>query len=281
MIVFFNDKFCEESEALVPIKNRGMYFGEGIFETMRAYNGKVFTVEQHLQRLFDSAKLFSFPISFSITELNDIIHLLLQKNNLKEAIVRITLSGGEIENDKHYTSNPKDSFLFIETKEFQPTFIETVSVRFAKKELAHYDELRKHKTTSYLRNILALRESENVNPKETETVFLDEHNFLLEGTRTNLFLIVYGVVVTPALDCTILPGITRSKVKEICNENNIPFEERMVHRSALLIASEMFLTNSLAEVIPVDQCEQKIFIQHSITDELRKHYHSKVLEDCQ
>jgi len=280
MVVFLNDKFCNEDEAFVPFKNRGMYFGEGIFETMRAYNGKVFAIEQHLQRLFSSAKYFSLPISFSISELNEIVHLLLLKNNLSEAIVRITLSGGGVEQGKHFSGNASNSIFFIEAKEFQPTFNETVSVRFAKKQLAHYDELRKHKTINYLRNILALREQENVNPKETETLFLDEHNFLLEGTRTNIFLVLGETIVTPSLDCDILPGITRANIKEICFHHDIPFEERIIHRSALDIASEMFVTNSLAEIVMISTLEHRTFTSNVMTTKLTTFYKEKILSEC-
>lgn len=280
MIVFFNNKFCDDSEATILFRNRGMYYGEGIFETMRAYNGKVFAIEQHLQRLFSSAQYFSLPNSFSFSELKDIIYQLLQKNNLHDAIIRITFSGGEIQPKEHFSNEATNSILFIEAKEFYSTFSDDVSLEIANTPLAFKDELRKHKTTNYIRNITALRISGSEHFHTHEILFLDEHNFLLEGTRTNIFLVIGETIVTPSLECDILPGITRETVKELCRGEKIPFEERMIHFSALQLASEIFLTNSLAEIVPVSKTETRIFFQHPITDKLHQRYIKKVAEYC-
>jgi branched-chain amino acid aminotransferase len=280
MIIFFNDKFCDETESVVPMKNRGMYFGEGIFETMRAYNGKVFAIEQHLQRLFSSAKYFSLPISFSISELNEICNQVLQRNNLYNAIIRLTLSGGEISSSNHFSSKPTSSLLFIETKEFQPSISELVTLHISEERFAAKDELRKHKTTNVLRNILALRKFTNDDVRNNEVMFLDEHNYILEGTRTNIFLVLGDAVVTPSLACDILPGVTRTIVKDICIENTIPYEERMIHSSAMYIASEIFLTNSLAEIVSVASMNNISFTQKSAATKLKTFYKEKVFREC-
>ncbi|MBS4029542.1 MAG: aminotransferase class IV [Ignavibacteriales bacterium] len=279
MIVFFNNNFCDEHEATIPFRNRGMYFGEGIFETMRAYNGKVFALDQHLERLLFSAKYFSLLISFSISELKEIIHQLLQMNNLRDAIVRLTLSGGEISPANHFCSKPTNSFLIIEAKEFLPTFSSPVSLHLSEYQLAAKDELRKHKITNYLRSIHTLRKFDFEDAGKNEVLFLDEHNYILEGTRTNIFLVLGEAIVTPTLDCDVLPGITRSIIKEICEECNIFFEERLIHASALSIAAEIFLTNSVAEIVSVSQMKEKTRRDNSLTKRMQELFYERVQQE--
>ncbi len=279
MIVFCIDRFCGEREAYIPFRNRGMYFGEGIFETMRAENGNINFLQKHLWRLISSAAYFSIPVSYSADELRTIIIELLQKNSLTDAIVRISLSGGEIQSYEKYSSRSTSSLLCIEAKQYQRTFPDETTICFSSSPLLHGDLLRQHKTTQYLRNVMEARTARENG--FDEAIFTDEQFHILEGTRTNIFILKEGKIITPALSCGILPGVMRSVVAEICTEHSLLFEERIITRNEIEEAEEMFLTNALNGIIPVHYFAAQRLLKNGRTSALQQFFHKKKSEFMQ
>jgi branched-subunit amino acid aminotransferase/4-amino-4-deoxychorismate lyase len=273
MIVFFNDKFIEEEDAVARVKNRGMYFGEGIFETMRAENGNIIFLQQHLSRFLSSAGFFSLPVSYTFDELRTIIITLLHKNSLADATVRITLNGGVLQAGENFSSRPTSSLLYIETKHYTRTFPEESAICFASFPLLHGDKLRLHKTTQCLRNIVEARAA--YDRGFDEVIFTDEQLHILEGSRTNIFLIRENKILTPSHVCGILPGVMRNVIAEICSEHSLLFEERIILRNEIEEADEIFLTNAVNGVVPVKALENKRYEKNERTSALQHYLHEK------
>ncbi|MDI6804021.1 MAG: aminotransferase class IV [Bacteroidota bacterium] len=267
MKVYLNGKFLEkESEKISPF-NSAFLYGEGIFETLRSYNGVPFRLSDHLQRMNNSLPLFGFKI-INDNQITDAISELLKINKLSSARLRITVS-------KHI--NTDEQIVLIEATEYQPTFPEYASVMISGEKLPHGVQLLMHKTTNYFYNNQVYREAKSRG--YDEAIFIDNENHILEGTRTNVFFVRDGVVFTPSLHCGVLPGITRKIIFEICKELNISIEEKTLDVSEFDRCDEVFLTNSLAEVIMVKRVNEIIYKYFSITETILNEYRTRIHTD--
>lgn len=263
MKVYLNGEFLEKETVLISPFNSAFLFGEGIFETLRSYNGTPFRLSDHLERMNNSLRV----LDFKILDENKIIQAvseLLKMNQLSSARIRITVS-------KNIDAN--EQIVLIEASEYQPTFPEYANVMISSDKLAHGDKLRIHKSTNYFINNLAYRDAKSRG--FNETIFVDNENHILEGTRTNVFLAKDGVVYTPSLECGILAGITRNIVFEICKELNIQIEENILDVSEFERCDEVFLTNSLAEVVMVKMVNDKVYNQFRVTDKIKIKYRTR------
>ncbi len=267
MKVYLNGQFLEKDSAIISPFNSAFLYGEGIFETLRSYDGVPFRLSEHLQRMNNSLQLFGFKI-INDNQITDAISELLKINKLSSARIRITVSKN---------INIDEQIVLIEASEYKPTFPDSVSVIVHPEKLAHGYKLRMHKTTNYFLNNLAYRNAKSKG--YDETIFIDNENHILECTRTNIFLVKDGVVFTPSLHCGVLPGITRKVVFEICNELKIPIEEKILDVSELFDCDEVFLTNSLAEVVKVKKMNEKVYNQFRVTDKIKIKYRTLINTD--
>ncbi|MBU1298019.1 MAG: aminotransferase class IV, partial [Bacteroidetes bacterium] len=217
-------------------------FNSGVFETLRAYDGVPFKLHEHLERMNNSLTVLGFQ-KVNEQEITVAVNRSLVSNNLKSARIRITVSQG-VDDDKENGQK-----ILIETSEFERTIPDYASVMVCEEKLIHGDELRRHKTTDNLKNNSFYEKAKMLG--YDEAIFIDSENHILEGTRSNIFLVKDNVVYTPKLDCGILPGITRQIVLEICAELKIQCVEKILDASELENCDELFLTNSLNEIIPV------------------------------
>jgi branched-subunit amino acid aminotransferase/4-amino-4-deoxychorismate lyase len=229
--VWLNGAFFPEEKAMIPATDRGFLQGRGIFETLRTYDGSPFRLEDHVARMKASAARFKFP--FRDADFESVIRELGQRNRLRDAAVRLTLSA--------------EGRLLISAKARNPLppawyekGAEVMVVPWRRDARAL---VAGHKVTSYLENILVHNEA--MERGCADALFVGLKGELLEGAVTNIFLVVKGRLVTPRL-AGILPGITRKVVMEL-----VPVKERTVHLKELWKADEAFLTNALIEVLPV------------------------------
>ncbi len=231
-VVWLDGKFLPEAKALIPATDPGFLHGRGLFEVVRGYDGFAFRLEDHLERMRRSAR--HFGLRFRPPPLAPVIAELCRRNPAPDAYARITLSAGGhlLVVARRRTALPASWYR-----------------RGAKVLVAPWRRdprapLAGHKTLSYLENVLAHDEALRRGYADMLYVSLDDE--LLEGCATNVFLVVRGRLVTPALLPGILPGVTRKVVMELAD-----VRERTVLRKELGSAEEVFLTNALIEVLPV------------------------------
>ncbi|MDI6760508.1 MAG: aminodeoxychorismate lyase [Candidatus Brocadiaceae bacterium] len=257
--VFFNGDMVLEEEALVSVRDRGFLYGDGVFETLRSYNGRPFLIEDHLQRLASSAQALGIPLRYGLEELQSAVENLLRLNRLTDALIRLTLSRGE---SPHYGLQPPElpqPTLIIQTHPFHPhpeeSYRQGVRLAISAYRRSTTCPLARHKTANFLTGIMARQEA--ARRKVQDALFLNTEGQVCEATVSSIFLVESGRVVTPSLQANILPGITRKKVLEICRGEGITASEELFGTERLFRADEVFLTNSLMEIMPVSCIEDK------------------------
>src|SRR3989344_2658300 len=208
MHIFINGKFYDEKDANISIFDHGFLYGDGIFETLRAYNGKVFKIGEHLERLFHSAKLIKLQIPLTKRQLKAAIISTIKKNKLKEAYIRLTISRGKGELGYSIGTNPN---VVIIAKPFikYPKNVHEKGVSVITYNAERV--LPEVKSTSCLPLVLA--KSEAAKKGCFDAILVDRSGFVTEGTVSNVFLVKNNVIYTPKEN--ILQGITRGIVIKI------------------------------------------------------------------
>jgi branched-chain amino acid aminotransferase len=249
-IVYLNGRLLPLEQAHLSPLDYGFLYGYGLFETLRAYGGRVFRLPQHIERLQDSAaKLNMPPLRHDLAQA---VNKTLGANKLRDARIRLAVSigpGGMTPNTRH-CQNPT---VLVTAVEYQPYPQEVYGQGFkaVTSSLVRYSRspLAGIKSANYLENMLARREA--VTAGADEALRFNERGCMAEASMSNVFLVLQGGLVTPSLDSGILPGITRRAVIELAPSLNIDVIEREVAKEELLQANEAFLTNSLIEVMPL------------------------------
>ncbi len=251
--VFLNDAIVDAADAKVSANDSGFLYGMGLFETMRCTNGKVFAIDSHIERLFNSAKELELDNTYTKEYVKDAIGKTLEANELTDARLRLTLTGGPMNNEV------PESTLLITATEFVPYpaeyYQKGVTVVLTDHRQNAQNPLNRHKTTNYFARLLALNEARK--RKAGEALWFSTENFLAEGCISNVFVVKDGVVTTPGLDTPVLPGIMRGTVMEAAVKEKMTVEEGPLMISELLGADEVFLTNIIMGVLPVTGVEAK------------------------
>ena len=253
MWVYLNDKFVPQEEAVVSVFDHGFLYGDGVYETLRAYRGRVFHLVEHLARLERSASRIQLHLPVGREQLAGLVRESLKRNQLSDSYLRITVSrgAGEIGLDPALCKTPT---LAIIAKPFQPypesIYAQGVSVIVAKTRRNLPEALPPQvKSLNFLNNILAKMEANAAGMHEA--LMLNHREEVTEGTTSNVFVVQKGRVRTPTVECGILEGITRGVVLQLASELGIPPEETRLSVDDLLRAEECFLTNTTQEVLPV------------------------------
>jgi len=251
-LVYLDGEFVPEEEAKVSVFDHGFLYGDGVFEGIRAYNGKVFRLEEHIDRLYDSAKVIDLKIPVSKEEFKEIVLETLRRNKLRDAYIRpiVTRGIGDLGLDPRKCSKPMIIVIAIEWGKLYGDLYEkglkavTVSIR-----RNAIDALPPSiKSMNYLNNILAKIEA---NAKGgDEAIFFDTNGYLSEGSGDNIFIVKNGEVFTPPT-INNLKGITRAATIELIRELGIPFKETNLGLFDLYSADEVFVTGTAAEIAPI------------------------------
>lgn len=256
--VFLNGEIINAAAADVAITDSSYLYGIGLFETMRAVDGSVFRLDDHLQRLNTSADALSIANSYTDEQIRQGIDEVLTANKLTEARLRLQISNGAIKSDGTTQTN-----LLITATEFTPYPAEYYE-KGVRATLTDFRQNPKdpfcgHKTTCYGPRLTALK---NAHEKlATEALWFTTENFLAEGSVSNVFLVKKNELYTPPVQTPVLPGIARKTVLEIAEAENIPCHETPLQIGDLLEAEEVFLTNVIMEVLPVTSIEA-----HTVAD---------------
>ena len=280
--VFLNGELVPLAQAKLSVFDAGFLHGAGLFETMRAYAGKVYRLDEHLDRLLESAKYLSVPVSIDKDSLARAVEQTLEANELGEARVRLTLSRGDLrqslDEEQAGTVLVTASALTAYPKEL---YEKGMTVVLSDVKLNASDPVAKHKSTNYLSRLLMLRRAQQLGGGEA--LWFTQVNRLGEGCISNVFLAKGGKLLTPSLDEPILPGITRGAVLELAKREKIPVSEQALAIDDVLGAEEVFLTNSIMEVMPVCRVEKHAVGNEQpgpMTRRLAELYRQDVAEKC-
>jgi branched-chain amino acid aminotransferase len=261
MWVFLNDRFVRKEEAVVSVYDHGFLYGDGVYETIRSYGPRIFMRDQHLARLQRSAEAIGLEIPIPLSQWPDLLHEAMRRNEVgndrADAYLRITVSRGEgeIGLDPSLCLRPT---VVIMSKALQgyPAALsrDGVSLTVAKTRRNLPAALSPQiKATNFLNNILAKRES--IASGTFDSLLLNWREELTECTISNLFFLSGRTLHTPALECGILDGITRTIVMTLAREEGLPVEEGHYQLAALHRAEECFLTNTTMEIMPVTRID--------------------------
>lgn len=249
-LIYFNGKFVPESQPVVSVFDHGFLYGDGVFEGIRAYNGRVFKLREHVDRLFDSAKAIDLDVGMSKDEMEEAILETLRKNNLKDAYIRpiVSRGNGDLGLDPRKCDKPN---VFIVAKPMGSLYGDTIELKAITVGVRRNapDMLSPNiKSLNYLNNILAKIEA---NAKGgDEAIFLDSNGYVAEGSGDNIFIIKNGEVYTPPT-INNLKGITRATAVDLLKEAKIPVHVENIGLFDVYTADEIFVTGTAAEAAPV------------------------------
>lgn len=259
LLIYFNGEFVPKHEARTSIYDHGFLYGDGVFEGIRAYNGRVFKLEEHVDRLYDSAKAIDLKVPLSKEEMISAIIETLKKNNLKDAYIRpiVTRGDGDLGLDPRKCPKPN---VFIITESWGAMYGDlyekgltaiTVGVRRNAPEALPPNI----KSMNYLNNILAKIEANYKGGDEA--IMFDVNGNISEGSGDNIFVIKNGKIVTPPA-LNNLRGITRASAIELAKEDGIEVSETNIGLFDIYTADEVFVTGTAAEVAPVTKIDGRL-----------------------
>ena len=253
MTIFVDGKYVSEEEAKISVFDHGLLYGDGVFEGIRLYNGKIFRLEQHLDRLFASAKAILLQIPMTREHLVDACCETCVRNRLKDGYIRlvVTRGVGYLGLSPFKCKNPT-VFIIASTIELYPeeiyrkglNLITAATVRTSPAAVSPCI-----KSLNYLNNILAKIEA--INAGTVEALMLNSEGYIAECTGDNVFIVRNGKLETPPVSAGALIGITRGVVFEMAARMGIAFQESNLTRYDAMTADECFLTGTAAEIVPV------------------------------
>jgi len=277
MQIFLNDRIVPEHEAMVSVFDHGFLYGDGIYETMRAYDGIVFMLDRHIERLNRSASLIQLTVP-SPDNIRDAVYETVRANGLKSAYVRVTVSRGKGPIGLDPALCPKTTFVVIaeEFREYPEKYYnEGVKFIIAKTRRNLRDALNpKIKSLNFLNNILAKIEAKKQGAYEA--VMLNAEGLIAEGTVCNIFFVRNNILCTPSVDTGVLDGITRELVLGLAKGTGMQVWEGDFLPEDLFSASEVFFTNTTSEVMPVSQIGDVKYAVGEVAKRLRRLYRERV-----
>ncbi len=258
-IIFMNGKLVPEQEAVISVFDHGYLYGDGVFEGIRAYNGRVFKLEEHVRRLFESAHSIMLPIPYSQEEMIKAVVDTVNANKLTDAYIRLVVSRGvgDLGLDPRKCKESQVVIIadkiVLYPKELYEKGLTVITVATRRNIADALDP--KLKSLNYLNNILAKIEANRAGV--LEALMTNSQGYISEGTGDNIFIYRKGKLITPPPYLGILEGITREAVIELAHEEGIPLQEAPFTRHDVYVADECFLTGTAAEVIPVIEADMR------------------------
>ncbi len=251
--VFLNDKLVDIDKASVSVTDGGLLYGMGLFETMRSYNGVVFALKDHLDRLFFSAQSLSIK-TYDKKFITDAIYKTLKDNKLTDARLRLTLTGGPM-SEPDQQRRPTLLITAAKIQPYPPQYYKNgVLVVLCPFRQNTAEPTYGHKTISYLPRMLALNLAHQ--KRAAEALWFTVDNRLAEGCISNVFLVKDSALYTPPIETPVLAGIARKTVCQIALKNSIKLIEKDLTIDDVLSADEIFLTNVIMQVMPIIKVEK-------------------------
>jgi len=268
MYIHFNGKLVNQSDPYILPGSEGFLYGYGLFETIKLYKGEIFFFAEHIARMEAGCKTLGLQFDQDPKEMLNYCYELAQANRLENGGIRVT-----------FAKNSKGAYLVITTRANsygEEVYQKGFKILFAKAKRNPEALLVGVKTNNYLENLLTLNKAKIMG--YDEAVYLNVYNKVSEGAISNIFFVKNKKVFTPAQECGILPGIMRGKVLDMVDKLRLPLEIGQFTKEDLLNADEIFLTNSLLDIMPVSNLETKDFnlknnhVTQKLQMELKKLY---------
>ena len=251
-LVYINGEIVSRDKAQIPVFDRGLLYGYGLFETMRSYNGRVFGLDRHLARLMNSAGVLGIRESLEPEKFETGVYRILKANGFDDARIRLTVTAGEgsrglalpvygkltmiITVEELVLPSPENYLKGLRTS--------IVSIRRnSKSPMCHL------KALGYLENMLA--HAEAIDNGSDEAILLNGDGYVAECSASNIFVVEAGKIVTPPIEAGILPGIIRRVIIDLAPSLGIKVVQEAVNVERLLNAEEVFITNSVIEIMPI------------------------------
>lgn len=257
--IYISGKYYDKEHAKISVYDHGLLYGDGVFEGMRSYHGKVFRLKEHLERLWDSARSIWLNIPITPEQMAAAVNDTLAKNGIRDGYIRliVTRGSGTLGLDPNKCPVPEviiiTDHIQLYPKEFYDNGLKIVTAATVRNHTAALSP--RIKSLNYLNNILA--KIEGLRAGCVEALMLNTKGEVAECTGDNIFLVKGGVLFTPPIDAGILEGITRNAVIELAEAAGITVKQIPLSRHDVYIADEIFLTGSAAEVIPVVEIDSR------------------------
>ncbi|NPV27145.1 MAG: D-amino-acid transaminase [Firmicutes bacterium] len=276
-LVYFNGEVTDFTSARVSIDDRGYQFGDGIYEVIRAYQGKLFALHQHLERLFRSAKEVYIPLPYQPAELEQLLLDIYRQSALSEAMMYIQITRGTLPRKHIFPLDLKPNLLV--TIRHLPDLpsslwddgISVITVPDGRWDKCHI------KTISLIANILAKHQAREAGADEA--IFVRNNGIVTEAASSNVFAVIDGTIFTHPADHHILAGITRQYVLDIAREQNLAVREDFFTIDDLRCAEEVFITSSIQEIVPVVRIDNRAVADGrpgKVTRKLLAYYRKRV-----
>ena len=281
--VWIDGKLYDRSEAKVSVYDHGLLYGDGVFEGIRVYGGRIFECAAHVQRLYDSAKCIRLAIPYTPDQLTSAMEQTFKANGFTDCYIRLVVTRGEGTLGIDPLRCPKPCvFIIADTISVYPKemYDKGISVVTAATIRMHPNSLSPRvKTLNYLNNILAKLEAHDAGVNDA--IMLNHEGNVAEATVQNIFIVKSGRIRTPLPTDGILEGVTRRVMMEICARLGVVCEERVIQRMDLYVADEIFMTGTGAEVMPVTKVDGRTIGKGEagpLTRRLMEAFHRQVRE---
>lgn len=255
--IFLDGRIVPVAEATISVFDHGLLYGDGVFEGIRSYGGRVFRLDDHLKRLEESARAIRLRIPMTAAEMAKATYDTLKANNITDGYIRLVVTRGVGYLGLSPTRTDCPSVFIIASQiELYPKelYEKGMAVISCSVQRNHPNALSPRiKSLNYLNNILAKIEA--LDAGVYEAIMFNTQGYVAECTGDNLFLVRNGTVETPPLNAGILEGVTRNAAIELVRKRSLPFRERELTRHDLYVADECFLTGTAAELIPVTKID--------------------------
>lgn len=252
LIIYLNGQYVPEEQAVVSVFDHGLLYGDGVFEGIRAYHNRVFKLQEHLVRLYESAHTLALEIPLGIEEMQEVVLETLRRNNLRDAYIRLVVTRGKGDLGLDPRKCPKPTVFCIAASiqlypdELYERGLEMITVA-TRRNIAEGCNPRV-KSLNYLNNIYAKIEASLAGVPEA--IMLNQEGYVAEATGDNLFLVKNGKLITPPIHVGLLEGVTRNAVIDLARNKGIEVQEKVFTRHDVYNADECFLTGTAAELIP-------------------------------
>lgn len=260
MKIFLDGQFLDKQDAKISVFDHGLLYGDGVFEGIRFYNGRVFRLEEHIDRLYDSAKAICLTIPMTPAEMTEALLETIRINELKDGYVRLVVTRGVGDLGLNPLLCPKASVFIIAARitlypeEMYQNGLTVVTC--ATRRIPHGALSPMVKSLNYLNNVLAKIEAQQAGAGEG--LMLNEQGYVAECTGDNIFTIKNGQVFTPPISAGALAGVTREAMFHIAAQLGVTISEPNMTRYDIYTADECFLTGTAAEVIPVTKLDTRV-----------------------
>ena len=260
MKIYINGKYYSKNQAKISVFDHGLLYGDGVFEGIRAYNGKVFKLYEHIDRLYESAKSIMLDVKMSKNTLAKDIVKTIKVNKLKDAYIRVVVTRGiGTLGLNPFTCKEPQVIIIVDKivlypKKLYKNGLEVVTVATLRNKAEAVNP--RIKSLNYLNNVLAKIEA--INAGYLEAIMFNSFGFISECTGDNIFIVKDEVICTPSLYMGVLRGITRDSVIDLAENMQYKVKQIVMNRHDVYNADECFLTGTAAEIIPVVKADGRV-----------------------